>query len=149
MRVAIAYQSSYGHNRIIAEHLVRALQSRGHEALAYDVKKSSPADTEGADLFIFSSPTHIGRAPRRMRAFLKGLVENEAGKPYALVCTKLPAGADSSHDILTLESMQDILLGNMVHLDSLSLDSLKIKGPLREGFEQKLDSFLDDVLSKL
>ena len=149
MRVAIAYQSSYGHNKAIAEYLCQALETRGHMANAVDVKKGNPTDIADADMFIFSSPTHIGKAPRRMRAFLKGLVETQAGKPYGLICTKLPAGAGPAHDTITLESMQDILRGDMVFLDSLSLDSLKIKGPLREGFEQKLDRFLDDILSKV
>ena len=149
MKVAIAFQSSYGHNKAIADYLCQALESRGHIAASFDVKKSSPAEMAGFDLFLFSSPTHIGRAPRRMRAFLKGTVEKEAGKPYGLICTKLPAGAGPSHETVTLESMQDILRGDMNHLDSLSLDSLKIKGPLREGFEEKLDKFLDDILSKV
>ncbi len=149
MRIAVIFQSSYGHNLAVSEHLAQRLEERGHEVTIFDVKKSSPAEMVDFDLFIFSSPTHLGRAPRRMRAFLRGVVEEQAGKPYGLVCTKLPSKEEGMENMRTIESMQDILRGDMNFLESLSLDTLKIKGPLREGFEQKLDDFLVALFENL
>ncbi len=147
MKAVIVYQTTHGNNREIARHLGRALRAIGHEAECHNVHDILPEEAKGADLYIFSSPTHIGRPPRKIRSFLKSLARVQRDGDYALVATRMPDGKDD-RPLRTTEMMKRALSkGQLRHRGSLEIGCMGLSGPLEEGWEKKLESFLASVLA--
>jgi len=64
--------------------------AQGNEVSAHHIDEVSPKDLPPADLFIFGSPTHFGKAPGNIMRFVKK-VNLPSGASYAVFasCTSL------------------------------------------------------------
>ena len=73
MKVELYHASKYGNGARVAEEIKRLMATHGNEVFIHHVNDAEPKDLPTADLYIFGSPTHFGKAPGNMVRFLKKL----------------------------------------------------------------------------
>lgn len=119
------------------------MREEGHDVEVHEVKKAVPGCLKDADICFFSSPTHIGNSPRRMRNFLKQVVDSGYDGDYALIATAVPT--KNPDETNALHGMESILKdGKMRKVGELVLI---VDMGLQPGYEERLDAFLSAVLS--
>ncbi len=142
MKVCIAYESKYGNGKKCVEHLQSIISKKGHDAETSSIREIKPSSIPRADLYIFSTPTHIGGPPGKMKKFLKKLEITEEGTKYALMATCL------DYKTKALQIMESLLQpkGMTKVSDGIKIKVTGIKGPLEDGYEEKLDIFAKEIL---
>jgi flavodoxin len=142
MKVCIAYESKFGNGKKLVEHMQTTISKKGHDVERYSVRETKPDSLPKADIYIFSSPTHLGGPPGKMKKFLKKLEINQEGAKYALMATYLYPNSK------TLQKMEDLLgpKGMIKVTDGVSLKVKSVKGPLDDGYEEKLEEFTKKIL---
>ncbi len=146
MKVYIAYESKYGNGKKCVEHLQGVISKKGHDVETSSIREIKPNSLPQADLYIFSSPTHIGNPPMKMRKFLKNLEIKQEGAKYALMATCMDA---KFYDrTKALQVMEDLLQpsGMTKASDGVKIKVTGMKGPLETGYEEKLDAFVKEIL---
>ena len=93
MKVEIYHASKYGNGAMVAEEIKRLMGAKGNEVNIHHVREASPNDLPPANLYIFGSPTHFGRATGGMVRFLKKLTI-PSGTRYAVFATFSAARPD-------------------------------------------------------
>ena len=141
MKIYIAYESKYGNGRRCVEYLQNTLTKKGHDVKVSSIREIKSNILPEADLYIFSSPTHIGSIPRKMKKFLKKLEVKREGAKYALITTYLDPKTK------TLQIMEDLLQPKGLNKvsDGLKIKVMSMKGPLEDDYEKKLDDFAKDI----
>jgi flavodoxin len=142
MKVCIAYESKFGNGKKLAEHIQTTISKKGHDVETYSIRDIKPDSLPKADVYIFSSPTHIGRPPGKMKKFLNKLEINQEGAKYALLSTYMDPKSK------TLQKMEELLQpkGMTKVSDGISIKVNGMKGPLEEGYEEKLEEFTKKIL---
>ena len=142
MKVCIAYESKFGNGKKLVKHIQTTISKKGHDVEAYSISETKPDSLPNADIYIFSSPTHIGGPPGKMKKFLKKLEINQEGAKYALMETYMYPKSK------TLQKMEDIIesKGMTKVTDGVSLKVKSVKGPLEDGYEEKLEEFSKKIL---
>lgn len=142
MKVCIAYESKFGNGKKCAEHLKNVVEKKGHEAEISSVRDMKPESLPSADLYVFSSPTHVGGPPGKIKKFLKKMKVHQEGAKYALMTTHMDPNAK------TLQKMEDLIKNKgMTKVTSgLQIKVTGMKGPLEEGYEQKIEAFAENIL---
>lgn len=142
MNVCIVYESKYGNGKKCVEHLQNVISEKGHEVEAFSIRETKPNLLPEADFYIFSSPTHIGKPPGKMRRFLKKLEIKKEGAKYALMATYMGPKTQ------TLQKMEEILQTKGVTKisDGIKVKVEGMKGPLEDGYAQKLEEFVAEML---
>ncbi len=142
MKVCIAYESKYGNGKKLVEHIQTTISKKGHDVEAHSVREIKPDSLPNADVYIFSSPTHIGGPPGKMKKFLKKLEVNQDGAKYSLMATYMDPKSK------TLQKMEEILQtkGMTKVSDGVSVKVNGMKGPLEEEYEEKLEEFTKKIL---
>ena len=141
MKVCIAYMSKYGNGKKCVEHLQNTMTKHGHEVETHSVRDIKPNSLPQADLYVFSTPTHMGNASGKMKKFLKKLEIKPEGAKYALITTLMDPKTKS------LQTMDELLKSTGMTKVSAGL-KIKVggmKGPLEEGYQQKLDEFASEI----
>jgi len=143
MKICIAYESKYGNGKKCVEHLKDVITKKSHEVKLSSVREIKPNTLPQADVYVFSAPTQIGSPARKMKKFLKKLDSTQEEAKYALITTY------SSDKTGALEKMEKLLqtTGMTKITDGLKIRVTGMKGPLEEGYEEKLESFANDILS--
>lgn len=143
MNICIAYDSKYGNGKKCVDYLEKIMRAKGHNVNTYSVRETEPAQLPATDFYIFSAPTHIGGPPRKMKKFLKNLEPKQGGAKYSLITTFVDPTSK------TLEKMDVVLRPKKMTkvTDGLMIQVGGMKGPLEEGYEQKLDQFAAKILS--
>ena len=142
MKVCIAYESKFGNGKKIVEHMETTMCKKGHDVETCSISEAIPDSLPTVDLYIFSSPTHFGGPPGKMKKFLKKLVIHQEGVKYALMATyKYPNSK-------TLLKMEELLRskGMIKVADGVSIKVKSVKGPLEDGFEEKLEEFIKNIV---
>jgi flavorubredoxin len=138
MRVVIAYESKFGNGKKLVSYLSNLLIKQGHDVDIMSMREAKPSTIPEADLYVFSSPTHVGNAPFRVRGFLKKMRRPRSGVKYALMATCM----DPPNTKAT-ETMDERI--RPYGLDKAAEDLLikveGIKGPLEEGYKEKIEQF--------
>ena len=136
MKIAIAYDSKYGNGRLCAEYLESVLKGKGHDARLFYIRDAKPQEIPSSDLYVFSTPTHAGSVPFKMRGFLRK-ASMAKGAKYALITTR---GAPKSN---TFNKMDEILGARGMSRvgEGLVIKVLGMKGPLEEGYKAIIDEF--------
>lgn len=146
MKVRIIYQSTHGNNRMVAKHVRNAMMLMGHDVESYNVHDVTPQEVSDSDLLLFTAPTHIQRAPRKIRSFLRRLAKVGVDGDFALIATRLPDDSKLPR-ARTLEMMEESFNGSGARmLGGLELISLDMRGPLEEGWEGRVDAFLAGIM---
>ena len=106
------------------------------------IREINPGSLPQADLYIFSTPTHIGRPPGKMQKFLKKLEISKEGEKYALMATCM------DYNTKALQVMENLIQPSGVTKvsDGIKIKVTGMKGPLESGYEEKLDTFAKEIL---
>lgn len=141
MKVCVAYESKYGNGKKCVEHLQEVIAKKGHNVEAYSVREIKPKSLPQADLYVFSAPTHVGKAAGKMRKFLKKLEITPEGAKYALMTTYLDPNTKA------LQTMEELLKPTgMTRVSAgLKIKVSGMKGPLEEGYHKKLEDFATEI----
>jgi len=139
MKVYIAYESKFGNGKKCVDYLQEAITKKGHSVESSSIReiKSLP----NADLYIFSSPTHVGRPPRKMKKFLNNLEIPQGEAKYTTMVTHMDPNAKTPQIIDNLLQPK----GMTKVSDGLKIRVTGMKGPLEDGYEKKLDDFANDI----
>jgi len=161
MRVAIYYKSKYGNGRKCVERFGEVVNQRGHSVEVNSMKEANPTRVPPADLYVFSSPTRMGRPPRRVRSFLKKFKPPGGIGKYALITThskaeaerrsgRMPTEEDMARWRRTIPIMDEMLAGKgMRKIGDLRVFVDGIKGPLEDGYAERIEKFVDELLAKM
>jgi len=140
MKINIIYDSKHGNGEKIAEELMDMIKERGYEAHIYNAKNTKPDKVGEADLYIFGSPTHLRGPSRRMRRIIKKTPFSEKGLKYALFTTSSNGKGKAANK---MEKMLDEK-GLKKHGTNLDLRLKGKKGPLEEGYRNKIEQFCEE-----
>jgi flavodoxin len=143
MRICIAYESIYGNGKKCVDYLEKLFRAKGNNAQTFSIRNVKPDSLPSADLYIFSTPTHIRSTPLRMRRFLKNLKIEHDGAKYSIMTTC------RDENTRCLDKMIELL---QPHDLTKVTDGLKIKvggkrGPLENGYEDKIKNFAMEILA--
>jgi len=160
MKTEIYFESKFGNGKRVVEKLAKDLASKGHVVGLHNINDVSPKEMSPADVYVFSSPTRLGKPVGSMRRFTKK-VKAPQGAKYALIATHGAAKPNKKTGLMptieemekwqrTLPIMEEILSQKgMVKIADLKVYVLDLKGPLEEGWESKVAAFADQVHSRL
>lgn len=109
--VAIVYHSGYGHTKAVADSVARgAAQASGTRATLIPVEEAEAriAELDAADAIIFGTPTYMGGASAKFRAFAEFTSKKWMGQEWK---DKIAAGftnsaSQSGDKLATLASLQ-------------------------------------------
>jgi hypothetical protein len=116
----------------------------------------APHEVARADLYVFSSPGRMGRPRGSMRRFLKKL-DLPAGTRYAVLTTEgaprpdkktgqLPTKDERARRQHVRPIMEELLdEQGMVNVAEDCVYVTGIKGPLEDGWQDKVDRFADHI----
>jgi len=141
MNILIAYESKYGNGKKCVDYLKDVIGKKGHDARSFSIHEIRPKSLPKADLYIFSSPTHMSGPTWKMKRFLKKLDIGRTGAKYSLMITHM------APEINTLQVMEDILQskGFKKSSEDLRIKVTGMKGPLESGYEKKIDEFVNTL----
>ena len=145
MNICILYYSTFGNGKKLMDHLESILKGKGHVVTLLPVIELKPPTLPPADLYFFSTPTHMGGPPGKMKRFLKKMEVGEGSGKYALVSTCMDLKAK------TLMKMENLLLQKKMNkiTEGLLFLVTGMKGPLKDGYQQKLEDYASDVLEAM
>ncbi len=160
MNIEIFHASKFGNGARVAEELKRVMESKGHQASVHHIKDSRPKEMPPAELYVFGSPTRFGKPLGSMRRFIKK-VNLPTGTRYAVFAThgdavpnkktgKMPTEEELAKWRKTIPVLDEVLKGKgMVKVaDKIFLvNGETLKGPLKEGWQAKVEEFAAAILS--
>ncbi|MDD2427601.1 MAG: hypothetical protein PHV73_05845 [Eubacteriales bacterium] len=156
MKIEYFHASKFGNGEKLADEFKRLMSERGITVNIHHMRDIKPKNIPEADLYIFSSPGRLGKPPIYVRRFLQG-VELAQGSRYAILNTQGAAGVDKRGELPTDEElsklrkmlpiMRKILDDKDLHfVASEVIDVFDLKGPMEEGWEDKVEAFVERVL---
>ena len=148
MRCIIVYDTKYGNTKQLCEAVGEDL-GREIELKCLFVDEASVDDIKSADLVIIGGPTHIFRATRRIRKFLKKLSqikEELSGKKAIAYGTRLRGALKGS----AAKSIEKGLrkMGFNVIAPPLDIYVKGTKGPLLEGEIERMKAYIREAIAK-
>lgn len=125
------------------EYLQGVMNKKGHNVEMFSIHEKEPTSIPSADLYVFSSPTQIGDPTGKMKKFLKKMQITQEDAKYALITTCM-----NPPKTKCLKSMEKIISSKEISKisDGLMLKVTGMKGPLDSSYEDKLDTFANDIL---
>jgi len=152
MKIQYFHASKYGNGAMVAEEFSKQMAARGVTVDVHHIREVRPRELPMADLYLFSSPGRFGKPISGMRRFLKkaGL---PAGAKYAILTTEAAPQRDnrtgrvpSEEDLAKWQRVRPIMneILRRKGLVEVAEDKVRvtgIKGPLEEGWQQKVETF--------
>jgi hypothetical protein len=152
MTIEYLHASKFGNGTAVAAEFKRQMAARGVAVDVHHIRESRPTELARADLYVFSSPGRMGKPIGGMRRFLKK-VELPTGTRYAILTTEASPKPDKKTGRMPTEEelakwqrvrpiMNEILQRKglvLVAEDKVHVTGLK--GPLEEGWQQKVQAF--------
>jgi flavodoxin len=160
MKIAIYHASKYGNGAQVADEFRKLMTTRGHAVDVHSIDEVKPKELPPADLYVFGSPTRLGKPIGGMRHFLKK-VELPSGTRYAIFATHVAAKPDKkTGEMPTMDDMakwqrsipimNDILISKgLVKVAEMKIFVVEMKGPLEEGWQKKVEDFVAEILATL
>jgi hypothetical protein len=156
MRIEYLHASKFGNGATVAAEFKRLMGTKGVTVDVHHIRDMRPAKLAPAELYVFSSPGRLGKPIGGMRRFLKR-TELPAGTRYAILTTEAAPKPDKKTGRMPTEEelakwqrvrpiMNEILQGKglvLVAEDKIHVTGLK--GPLEEGWQQKVRAFADAI----
>lgn len=158
MKVELYHASKYGNGAKVAEEFQRFMTVKGHPVNIHNIDDARPKELPSADLYVFGSPTRIGKPIGGMRHFLKK-VDLPSGTKYAVFAThgaakpdkktgKMPSADDLAKWQRSIPIMDELLRAKgMVKVAEMKVYVVDMRGPLEEGWQKKVEAFVADILT--
>lgn len=158
MKVEVYHASKYGNGARVAEELKRLMAARGNEVSVHRIDELSPRDLPPADLYIFGSPTHFGKAPGNIIRFLKK-ANLPPGARYAVFATFSATVPDKKTGRMPSEEEMEKIRRTIPMIDEQlrAKGMVKVaegkffvrpdtmKGPLTDGWESRVEELVRQV----
>ncbi|MDP2772251.1 MAG: hypothetical protein Q8O61_01745 [Nocardioides sp.] len=154
-RIEYIHASKFGNGAQVAQEFQRLMRDKGDFVEVRHVREAKPRKVPPADLYVFSSPGRLGRPIGSMRRFLKR-VDLPAGAKYAILTTEIAPTPDKDGRMPTPEEnakwhrirpiMTELLEAK--HLTKVAETSVEVetmKGPLEEGWHEKVEDFANTL----
>ena len=145
MKICIAYESKFGNGKKCMEYLKNKLAKMGNDVDLIWIREIDPKSVPVADVYVFSSPTQMGRPAGKMKKFLKKFEPAKSDARYTIFNTYMDPNAK------TIERMEKLLepKGMTRIADGLRIKVAGMKGPCEEGYEEKLDNFANEIITSI
>ncbi len=152
MNIEYFHASKFGSGAKVATEFQRRMASRGITANVHHIDAVRATQLPAADLYVFSSPGRMGKPIRKMRRFLQKLTL-PTGTRYALLTTEgaprpnkktgeLPSSAEQEKWQRVRPIMNEILESKgLVKVAEDCVFVTGLRGPLEDGWEQKVAAF--------
>ena len=152
MKIEYLHASKFGNGAIVAAEFARLMAGKGVAVEVHHIRELNPTEVPPADLYVFSSPGRMGKPIGRMRRFLRKL-NLGVGAKYALLTTEMAPSPDKRTGRVPTEEelarwqrvrpiMNEILQAKgLVKVGEDKVYVTAMKGPLEEGWEQKVSGF--------
>jgi len=159
MKIEYLHASKYGNGAAVAAEFEKQTAAKGVVVEIHHIREVRPAELSPADLYLFSSPGRMGKPIGSMRRILKKL-RLPAGTRYALMTTEIAPKPDKKTGRMPTEEelarwqrvipiMNEILQGKgLVNIAEDKVHVTGLKGPLEEGWQQKVEAFAARVLAR-
>jgi menaquinone-dependent protoporphyrinogen IX oxidase len=153
MKIEYLHASKFGNGAMVAEEFSKQMAVQGVAVDVHHIRDTKPGRLPSADLYLFSSPGRIGKPIGSMRRFLKN-VGLPAGTKYAVLTTEAAPRPDKKTGRVPTEEelarwqrvrpiMNEILQGKgLVEVAEDKILVTGIKGPLEDGWQQKVAAFV-------
>ena len=152
MKIEYLHASKYGNGALVAEEFSKRMAARGVTVDFHHIRDAKPKELPPADLYLFSSPARFGKPIGGMRRFLKK-VELPAGTKYAILTTEAAPHPDKAGHVPSEQQlakwtrvrpiMNEILQRKgLVEVAEGKVQVTEIKGPLEEGWQDKVKAFV-------
>lgn len=159
MKIELYHASKYGNGARVAEEFRRLMAAKGVEVNVHHIKDVGPKELPPADLYVFGSPTHFGKATGGMVRFLKK-ASLPPGTKYAVFGTFSAARPDKKTGKMPSEEEMDKLRRTIPMIDEqlkakgmVKVAEMKffvnpetMKGPLEEGWQERVEAFVAQIL---
>jgi len=152
MKIEYLHASKFGNGAMVAAEFKKLMAARGAGVEVHHIREVNPAELSPADLYVFSSPGRFGKPIGRMRRFLNK-VRLPAGTKYAVLTTEATPKPDKKTGRMPTEEelakwqrvrpiINEILKAKgLVKIAEDKVFVTGLKGPLEEGWQQKVESF--------
>jgi hypothetical protein len=153
MKIEYLHASKFGNGAMVAAEFSRLMAAQGVTVDVHHIRDARPGELPPADLYLFSSPGRIGKPIGGMRRFLKK-VALPAGTKYAVLTTEAAPRPDKKTGQLPTDEelaryqrvrpiMNEILRAKgLVEVAEGKILVTGIKGPLEDGWQQKVAAFV-------
>ena len=156
MKIEYVHASRFGNGAMVAQEFKEQMATRGVVVDVHHDHGVDPRDLPAADVYLFSSPGRMGRPIRGIRRLLKELTL-PAGTRYAILTTEMAPKPDKETGRMPTEEeisrhqrvrpIMDELLGGkgLVKVAEDKVYVTELKGPLEEGWREKVADFVDSI----
>jgi hypothetical protein len=160
MNIAYYHASKFGNGAMVAEEFKKIMAARGVTVSVQHIRDVNPKELPKAGLYVFSSPGRMGKPKGNARRFLRK-VTLEPGTRYAILTTQgAPKPDPKTGKMPTQEELDRWERVIPIMNELLEAKGLKkvaegavlvtgIKGPLEEGWQNKVAAFADQIMSSL
>lgn len=109
MKLLIAYASTEGQTRKIAQHIAERLFDAGHMVELLPLADAGDVDLNRFDRIILGASIHVGRYQRALAKFIEAHAETLTSKPTLLLSVSLAAAGHDAEDWKALDRIANDL----------------------------------------
>ncbi|WP_043496936.1 flavodoxin family protein [Georgenia sp. SUBG003] len=156
MNVVYYHASRFGNGAAVAARFADIMAARGITVDVRRMRDSDPKNVPAADVYVFSAPGFMGKPRRTARSFVRR-VRLQPGARYAILTTEAAVKPDKNGQMPDPEKlerwqqvmpiMRKLLEGKGVEVAEGTVKVTDLKGPLEDGWEEKVRAFADEVSS--
>ena len=158
--IAYYHASKFGNGARVAEEFKAVMAARGVTVAVQHVRDADPKELPQEDLYVFSAPGRIGKPKGNARRFLRK-VSLKPGTKYAILATqgapkpdkktgKLPTQGEQDQWERVIPIMNELLEAKgLKKVAEAAVLVTGMKGPLEEGWQNKVGAFADQIMSSL
>jgi len=159
MKIEYFHASKYGNGAMVADEFRKQMAAKGITVNIHHVKDARAKHMPEADLYLFSSPGRMGKPKGKMRRFLKK-IKLPQGTKYAILTTegapqpdkktgRMPTEGERAKWQRIIPIMNEILKEKgFVKVAESKVLVTGIKGPLEEGWQEKVKEFSSRLLKE-
>ena len=153
MKIEYFHASKFGNGATVAQEFSTQMAAKQVDVQIHHIREVRPSELAPADVYLFSSPGRFGKPIRRMRRFLQAL-NLPAGTRYAVLTTEAAPKVNKKAGRMPTEEelsqmgqrvrpvMNEILESKgLVEVAEEKLYVTKLKGPLEDGWQEKVGAF--------
>jgi menaquinone-dependent protoporphyrinogen IX oxidase len=158
MKIEYFHASKFGNGAMVAEEFKKQMAAKGVTVNVHHIQDAKPKEMPPADLYLFSSPGRMGKPRGCVRRFLKK-AKLPSGTKYALLITeaapqpdkktgRIPTQEEMAKWQRVIPVMNEILQEkDLVSVAEGKIQVTGLKGPLEEGWQEKVETFASQVLA--